>query len=154
MKRAFLICALAACSSKEAEPSGVANWDVTKTTVKDATGRCDKTDLPDGRRGTWCFMQPPLSLGGQKADVDLYFGGEGPDAKLIEIQLKLNVCDTEKLDAWARTSFGQPAERKGARAMWKNRYLYALVIADGGHCMVRVLPLSEEKEAQRIFTAP
>lgn len=148
------LLALAACSAAPAEPAGVGRWDVTKTQAKDATGRCEPTDLPDGRKGQYCFMQPAIAIGGQDAQVDLYFGGTAPDAPLVEEQLKINVCDPEKLDAWARTTFGAAAERHGERALWKNRYAFALVLPSGAHCRVSVLPLSEEKEARRIFAAP
>ena len=154
MKIAAALLLVAACSSAPAEPSGVANWDVTKTKLKDATGRCEPDDLPDGRKGTWCYMQPPLSIGGQNAQVDLYFGGVDPEAALIELQLKVNACEPEKLDAWARTAFGQPAEHApGGRTYWQNRYAYVLLIPNGGACMVRVLPLSEQKEVERIKKA-
>lgn len=143
-----------ACSAAPAEPAGVGRWDVTRTQLHDASGRCEPTDLPDGRKGTYCFMQPALGVAGQNAQVDLYFGGVAPESPLIELQLKINVCDPEKLDAWARTTFGTAAEHHADRTLWKNRYLYALLLPAGAHCRFSVLPLSEDREARRIFTAP
>ncbi len=146
--------ALAACKAAASEPSGIGSWDVTKTHRKDATGHCDRTDLPDGRKGTWCYMQPPVTVGEQPAQVDLYFAGTDDLAPLIELQLKVPACDIDKVDAWARTSFGTAMSRGGGRTVWKNRYMYVVLIPDGSRCLVRVLPLSEEKELQRITAAP
>src|SRR5262249_53149078 len=103
----------AACKAAPDEPSGIGAWDVTHTTRKDATGRCDPTDLPDGRRGTWCYMQQPLTIGGQPAQVDLYFAGSEPTAPLIELQLKVAACDIDKIETWGRTSFGAPTSHGG-----------------------------------------
>jgi hypothetical protein len=155
--RAWLLAGVAlagACKAAAEEPSGIGAWDVTKTTLADATGHCDRTELPDGRKGTWCYMQPSLSIGEQSAQVDLYFGGVDPTSPLIELQLKVPVCDVEKLEAWGRTSFGTPYARAGGRTLWKNRYLYAMLAPDGSRCMLRVLPLSEAKEWERITRAP
>jgi hypothetical protein len=150
---ALVMIGAAACKAAPAEPAGIGAWDVTRTRLHDATGHCEPTDLPDGRKGTWCYMQPALTVGGQSAQVDLYFGGRDPDAALIELQLKVPACNSETIDAWARTSFGAPYKRGGGRAFWKNRYLYLAVVPDGSRCLVRVLPLSEQAELDRIDKA-
>jgi hypothetical protein len=99
-------------------------------------------------------MQPTLTIGGQGTQVDLYFGGVDPQAPLIELQLKVPACDYDKADAWARTSFGAPYQRTGDRAFWKNRYLYVVLMRDDSRCLIRVLPLSERKELERIQKLP
>jgi len=152
---AALAMGAAACKAERSEPAGVANWDVTRTRLEDATGHCEPTDLPDGRKGTWCFLQPPLTVGGQAAEVDLYFGGTQPTSPLIELQLKVHACDQEKADAWVRSSFGAPYAFGAGRAFWKNRYLYvALIPAEGSRCLIRFFPLSEQKELERIQAEP
>ena len=150
MKRALALAGLVACSAAPAEPAGVGSWDVTRTHKKDATGRCEPTDLPDGRKGTWCYLQPPLKLGDQSAQVDLYFGGTGDDAPLVEEQLKIAACDLDKLDTWGRTSFGAPMGHGDAGTFWKNRYALVALVPVGSQCLVRVLPLSEQAEFDRI----
>jgi hypothetical protein len=147
--------AAAGCKATPAEPAGVGRWDLRTTTLADASGHCEPTDLPDGRKGTWCFMQPPLEIGGQGAAVDLYFGGTQPTAPLIELQLKVHACDQEKADAWVRSSFGKPYAWGHGRAFWKNRYLYlALMPASASRCLIRFFPLSEQKEFERVKAEP
>ena len=97
----------AACGRKT-EYAGLGPWHVKHTKLRDATGRCQPEDLPDGRKGTWCFGQPGLRLGGQDASVDLYFGGTTPDAPVIEIELQFRGCREEPLEAWLKTHFGAP----------------------------------------------
>jgi hypothetical protein len=159
VRRAVLALAVAsagACKAAAVEPSGVGAWDVTRTTLADATGHCDPTDLPDGRKGTWCYMQAPLSIGGQTAQVDLYFDGVARTAPLIELQLKVPVCDLDKLESWGRTSFGAPTAHARGRTLWQNRNLFAMLAPDreGARCMLRLLPRSEAKEWARITSAP
>lgn len=153
MKRAVLALLVAACSSAPAEPAGVGSWDVTRTHKKDATGRCEPTDLPDGRKGMWCYLQPAMKLGDQAAQVDLYFGGTADDAPLIEEQLKIAACDIDKLETWGRTSFGAPYQHGQGETFWKNRYAFFALVPSGSQCLVRVMPLSEQHEIDRIRAA-
>jgi hypothetical protein len=151
---AALACLVAACNSAPQEAAGAGGWDVTHTTLADARGgRCEPTDLPDGRKGTWCFLMPSLSLNGEAAQVDLYFGGTAPDAALVEIQLKVLQCHVDQAESWTATRFGNPVEHQGDRYYHQNRYVYAAVIPDGGRCLVRVLPISEKAELDRIKKA-
>lgn len=148
--------AVAACSSAPAQPAGVGEWDVTKTTLADASGRCDPTDLEDGRKGMWCSFQPALKVGEQAAAVDLYFGSTEPTSPVIEIQLQVKACRVEDFHAWMRTAFGNPLEFKGARFLWENRYL--LIAADmpgsASRCIVRIFPRAEQAMYDRIKRAP
>ena len=154
MKKAALLLGLAACGSAPQEAAGAGGWDVTHTTLADAHGgRCEPTDLPDGRKGTWCFLMPSLSLDGQTAQVDLYFGGTTPDAALIEIQLKVLQCKIDQAESWTATRFGNPVEHEGDRYYHQNRYVLAAVVPDGARCLVRVLPVSERAELERIKKA-
>jgi hypothetical protein len=146
-----LIVAAVACH-KDAEFSGIGAWSVTKTKLADATGRCEPTELPDGRKGTWCFGQAPLKLAGKLAEVDLYFLGDQKTAPLIEIQLKVRGCDEEALASWLRSSFGKATELAGAHGYWQNGFVWvaALMPSEPGRCLVRVLPLGEGGEIERI----
>ena len=156
MKRLALLLALAACGSHEPEYGGVGPWSVNETTLRRATGICEPTDLPDGRKGTWCFAQTPLKIAGSTTEVDLYFDGVLPDSKLIELQLKVRGCHEDQLETWMRQTYGIPFENRSRQAFWKNRYLYAAAFMPSkpGECLVRMLPLSEEKEWQRIHAPP
>ena len=141
----------AGCSRKT-EYAGLGPWHVKRTVLRDATGRCEPTDLPDGRKGTWCYGQPGLRLGGQDASVDLYFGGTTPDAKLVELQLQFRGCKDDQLGSWVRQTFGAPYEEHGRRALFKNTG--AFVVADlpesPGRCTLHMLPRSEAAEVARL----
>jgi hypothetical protein len=144
--------ALASCGDRQPEYSGVGQWSVTRTKLKDATGRCQPTDLPDGRAGTWCFRQPPFGIGKKSASVDLYFVGKEPTAPLIELQLNVRGCVEEDIEAWLRRNFGAPYETRDTRAYWRTpkMFLAAFLPQDPGRCVLRMLPLSEGAEIERI----
>jgi hypothetical protein len=145
--------AAAGCDGRDPEPSGLGNWRFPHTTLRDVTaGRCQPTDLEDGRKATWCFLQPPIRIGARTAEVDLYFLGSDPTARLIEIQLKLRGCREDELDQWMRTAFGPPIEARATRSYWKNSFLWAgaLMPSEPGRCVVHFLPLSENAEIARI----
>lgn len=155
MTRALLALAWlgAACSSRAPEFAGVGQWRFTHTTLRDVTGGiCQPTDLNDGRKGTWCFAQPPLRIGGRSAEVDLYFLGTDKAARLIEIQLKVRGCHEDELDQWMRSAFGPPIETRANRGYWKNSFLWAAVLmpSEPGRCLAHFLPLSENSEIDRI----
>lgn len=145
--------ALAGCEKKPAEFSGVGRWKFTSSTLAQAReGVCQPTELADGRKATWCFAQPPFKIGKRVADVDLYFLGTEPDAKLIEIQLKVRGCVEDELDQWMRAAFGPPIETTSTRGYWKNSFLWAaaLMPSEPARCVVHFLPLSENAEIARI----
>lgn len=143
----------AACHGRDAEYDGIGNWRFPRTTRKDIQdGLCQPTDLSDGRKATWCFAQPPIRIGRSTAEVDLYFLGTEPSARLIEIQLKVRGCHEDELEQWLRQAFGPPIESKPSRGYWKNSFLWAaaLMPSEPGRCLVHVLPLSENAEIDRI----
>ena len=150
MRRALAVAAtaaaLAGCSAEAPQYAGFGPWRVTTTTLASATGRCDPTELADGRSGSYCFLQPRLPIGKQAADVDLYFGGTEPTAKLVELQLKVRGCRAEEIETWLRTHFGAPLSGGAAtRPAFANRYLFiaAELPQPGGACLVRAFPRSE-----------
>jgi hypothetical protein len=153
--RAIAIAAavlIAACKSPPPEYDGIGPWRVTRTTLKDATGNCQPTDLPGGRKGSYCFGQNPLKLGGSTTEVDLYFDGATPDARLIEAQYKVRGCREEPLLEALRKLFGSPTGTQGAKVFWKNRYVFVAAVAptSPGQCLIRVLPLSETAEIANV----
>jgi len=157
MARPMLVVAAwlvgAACSGHDPEPSGLGPWRFPHTTRGDIkTGICQPTELNDGRQGTWCFAQTPIRIGARNADVDLYFLGTDPAARLIEIQLKVRGCHEDELDQWMRSGFGPPIETRSTRSYWKNSFLWAaaLLPSEPGRCVVHLLPLSENAEIERI----
>jgi hypothetical protein len=150
---AVLVAAAGACDRKDPEFAGLGKWRFTHTTLADVKeGICQPTDLSDGRKATWCFALTPMHLAKRNAEVDLYFLGTDPTAKLIEIQLKVRGCLENELDQWMRHSFGPPIETKGTRGYWKNSFLWAaaLMPSEPGRCLVHFLPLSEQSEIDRI----
>lgn len=143
------ILLLAACK-KEKQMSGVENWNVNRTRLKDATGRC----TPDGD-GMYCFGQKPMGIRGMVTDIDLYFGGQDPEAKLVEIQMKVGSCDDEQLYGWMQTNFGRPVEDKGSRKLWKSKFVYAIgempVPDEPGRCLVHIIPVGEKARYERLW---
>jgi hypothetical protein len=142
----------AGCSGGKGEYTGIGPYRVGHTTLRDAKGRCEPTDLPDGRKGTWCYLQPELQLAGRPATVDLYFLGTTPDAPVIEIQLQVVGCEEDALGLWLRKNFGAPSEERLPWAAWKTTklFLIAMMPSDPGRCMLRVLPKSEAVEFERL----
>lgn len=153
---AVAVAALGGCK-KEKQIAGIEQWHVNRTTRADATGRCLPEKLSDGRDGAYCFGQKPIGIRGMRADIDLFFASMEPDAKLVEIQLKVGGCDEEKLTAWLQTNLGDPFERQGAsRVAWKNAHLFAigyLPLADEpGRCLVRIVPRREENRFAALWS--
>ena len=145
--------ALGACSGREAEPNGVGPWRFGHSTLSHVhDGVCQPTTLDDGRKVTWCFAQQPFKIGKHIAEVDLYFDGVDKTAPLIELQMKVRGCVEDELDQWMRAAFGTPIETKPTRAYWKNSFVWAAAMmpSEPGRCLVRVLPLSENAEIERI----
>jgi hypothetical protein len=150
---AWLGLAGLACTGRAPEFDGIGSWRFTRTTRQDiTTGLCQPTDLNDGRKATWCFALPPIRIGERNAEVDLYFLGTEPTARLIEIQLKVRGCREAELETWMRGAFGPPIQSKPTRGYWKNSFLWAAAVmpSEPGRCLVHLLPLSENAEIERI----
>lgn len=153
MKKVLLLVALAACGGKkDKEHVGVKKWSVLTTTLKDTRepqpeGRCLPADLTDGRKGAWCTGLVGLNIRGLTANIDLYFESEQPEAKLVELQLKVGACKEETLSAWLTTEFGAWKSRDGNQARWENPNLLMaayLPLADDKYtCIVRMFPPRE-----------
>ncbi len=145
-------CSTAACSTDRPQYAGIGPYHVHRTKLANATGRCEPTDLPDGRKGSWCSLQPQLALAGRPADVDLYFLGTEPTAPLIEIQLQVRGCHDDKLSMYLRKSFGDPIEDHGTWLAWQNANVLVIgqLPSEPGRCLVRVLPRSEQAEFDRL----
>jgi hypothetical protein len=141
-----------ACKAEPDEYDGIGIWKVTKTTLSQATGRCSPTDLPDGRKGSYCFGQTPLRIAGSPAEIDLYFDGTEPGSRLIEEQLKVRGCREEAVLQFLRKLFGTPVGTKGPKVFWKNRFAFIAAIApsDPGQCLIRIFPLSETAEIAKV----
>lgn len=144
------------CDKREAEPAGIGRWRFNHLQLKQVKeGKCQPTPLSDGRAATWCFALTPYKIGKRIAEVDAYFLGTDPEAKLIEVQLKVRGCVEADLESWLRTNYGPPIEVKGTRAYWKNSFIWiaAIMPSDPGRCLVRMLPITEEAEIARIKAA-
>jgi hypothetical protein len=126
---------------------------VKRLTLGKAPGRCDPTDLPDGRKGMWCYALPKLGLAGMNAEVALYFGSNDPGGGVIEIQLQISGCKETPLSNWLRKNFGRPVEDRSTKAFWENANVYVVgeLGAEPGRCLVRVLPKSEKAEYERLM---
>lgn len=153
--RALVIVALlGACSEKQVEHAGVGTWSFTTSKLAHAkrAGRCQPTDLADGRKAMWCFGFQPYKIAGKIAEIDTYFRSADDDAPMIELQLNIRGCVEQDVDQWMRTQFGAPFEQKATRAYWKNSFLWAaaLLPAEPGRCRIHFLPISEGGEIERL----
>jgi hypothetical protein len=153
----LLLAALAACSERAPEPSGIGPYTFGHTTAGSIhDGNCQPTELGDGRKAIWCFALPPIKVGTKVAEVDTYFLAMPPydtkTAPLIEIQLRVRGCVEDEVDRWMRARFGAPIENKSTRAYWKNSFLWAaaLMPSEPGRCVVHFVPLSENAEIERL----
>ena len=148
---ALIVLLVAGCEQKK-QPAGIGPYHVKKLTLGKAGGRCDPTDLPDGRKGMWCYALPSLGVAGMKAEPSLYFGSSDPGAPVIEIQLQIAGCKEGPLAQWMRSNFGAPVEERSTKAFWENANVYVVgeLPAEPGRCLVRVLPKSEKAEYERL----
>ncbi|MGE0869387.1 MAG: hypothetical protein AB7P03_12530 [Kofleriaceae bacterium] len=148
------VLALAGCAPKDNDPTGIGKWQFGKFTLAkvDYTPFCQKTDLSDGRKGTWCFQQPPFKIGDRTAEVSLYFLGTEQTAPLIEIQFEVRGCVESELDAWLRNAFGGPISTRPNRGYWQNKHVWvaALMPAEPAKCRVHMIPRAETTEIERI----
>lgn len=148
-----LAVALGSCK-RTIDTTGIGRWSITRTTKADAAaaGVCQPTELPDGRAGTWCFGMPSIKIAGAVPEVHAYFLGDKADAHPIEIQWKIRGCREVALLEWLRKGFGKPIEERAARSYWQNgrMFLAAMVPESTAQCLVRMLPLSERGEIERI----
>jgi len=148
---AMALVVVAGCERKK-QPAGIGPYHVKRLTLGKAPGRCDPTDLPDGRKGMWCYALPSVTVAGMKSDVSLYFGSSDPAAPVIEIQLQVGGCNESALSTWIRTNFGAPLEDRAKKVFWENANVYVVgeLPAEPGRCLVRVLPKSERAEFERL----
>jgi hypothetical protein len=144
------------CEGRKPEAAGFGRWRFNHLTLDQVKeGKCQPTDLNDGRKATWCFAQTPYKVGKRTAEVNAYFLGTAPDSKLIEVQLSVRGCVEDDLEQFLRQSYGPPIEVKGNRASWKNSFIWiaAIMPSDPGRCLVHMLPVSENGEIARIKAA-
>lgn len=148
---AWVLGAASGCK-RERVIAGFGKWNVTTTKRRDATGRCEPTDLADGRKATWCFGQRPVAIVGRSADVDLYFEGSDDNAKAIEIQFSVRGCQVEKTFNWLREVFGPSSAATGPWTYWENEHLLfaAGLPSEPGRCHLRLFPVSERREYERV----
>jgi hypothetical protein len=154
---AIVACAVAALGGCKKEPQivGVGKWNVNTTTRADATGKCLPEQLSDGRAGSYCVGQAPMKIAGMTVEIDLYFAGNEPTAKLVEIQMKANACDEEGLLGWMRQTFGNPVDQLGSIRQYRNEQLYGFASIplrdDPIRCVVRLIPAREKAHFEQYW---
>lgn len=132
---AAVAVASAACK-RDREIDGVAGWSLERTTLADAQGICS----PYGEL-TWCYRNPGLSLGEQRASVDLYFRGDDDDAPLVEILLAINACRPAEVEGVLSSQLGDPAMRRDSVLRWDGAYAitFAQLESKGGSCEINIV---------------
>lgn len=130
------------CSKKEGPIDGIGEWHIGKTRVTEGTiCQPQKGDL------TWCSHQPEMTIAEHRASVDLYFRGQGDDARLVEILLAMSQpCNTEALDRWLTSKLGAASGTRGKALVWttKAATIAALLPAKDGECRIHFLDPRDE----------
>lgn len=150
-----VLAMLAACKDAGQGVAHFGEWTIGKTTLQDATGRCEPTTFANGRAGVYCFGQRPATIAEQRATVDLYFATNTPDAPLIELQLTIAACKPEPVQGWLRSTLGKPRSFVGSRMTWESRAMLGLadVPTATGKCQLRFFPPSERGEFDQLTAA-
>ena len=154
MRKVLLLTLLLfACKPKPPPVNGLGPYVLGETKL--ATGKRRARCQPDGKI-MWCFGAPAIKVGDQPAAVDLYFDGQGDDASLIEIALRIRGCNIDAVDAALRTALGPSTQRRGRKLFWRSKFSFvaARLRVDGNACEVnfvdpkdttRIAKLREEK---------
>ena len=99
------------------EYNGIGGWVLGKTVRSQAGGICE----PQAGL-VWCGNDPlsnrTVSLGGQAADIGLYFASNDPKAPLVEIVLDVSACDVHALTRWMKSTFGTPSQSQPSKLFW------------------------------------
>lgn len=138
--------AAVSCSKKEGPIDGIGNWHLGKTKVGEGT-ICQPQE---GSELTWCSHNPEMVIAEHRASVDLYFGGKGEDARLVEILLAIGQpCNTEALDRWLTSKLGAASGTRGKALVWtgEKATIAALLPAKDGECRIHFL---DPKDAARL----
>jgi hypothetical protein len=139
-----LVACLLACSARAPDTSGVGPYVLGSTKLADGevNARCQPTD-----ELTWCFGSPQIALGAQSATVDLYFGGHGKDAPLVEIVLAVRSCQVPVVEAALDKAIGAASESGPKRRVWSRRsaFILAKLPGSGTTCEVYFVAPSDKK---------
>ena len=148
-------CCAASCSQKQAGINGIGEWVLLETELRQAPGFCNpEQDI------TFCSANGTVPLGGQPAEVGLYFRGGELDSKLIEIELAVRRCDAGALRTVLTHELGTPNSQKSNHYFWASKSSFiagTIPDADGRRCLVsfvapddtkRIADLTAEAEAE------
>ena len=113
---ALAVCCTASCARKEAGINGVGNWVLLETELKQAPGFCNPEE-----NVTFCSANGTVPIGGQPAEVNLYFRGGELDSKLIEIELFVRRCDAAALRTALTQELGTPNTQAGSHYFWRSK---------------------------------
>lgn len=143
--------ALVGCKRKR-EYNGFGKWVIGKTKYAHAGGHCKPT-----AGVVWCGDDPldkhrSLDLGGQSANVGLYFDHAEPSSELIEIELEIRGCNDQSLRSWMESTFGKPTETQGKKSYWKQRstYVAATMPRDDLSCIINMVKADDAKRISQL----
>ena len=137
------VCCAASCGRKEAEINGIGQWVLLKTELRQAPGFCN----PE-QEITFCSANGSVPLGGQRADVNLYFRGGELDSKLIEIELFVRRCDAAALRTVLTQELGTPNTQKNNHYFWRSKSSFiagTIPDDDGRRCIVSFVAPDDEQ---------
>ena len=141
---AALVAALSAtaCNKKEAPIDGIGPWHLGKSKASEGT-ICQ----PQDGGLTWCSHNPEMTIAEHRASVDLYFRGQEPDAKLVEILLALSApCNREAIDRWLTQRLGAATRAAGNAVVWEGEAatIVGMLPAADGECRIHFVAPSDK----------
>jgi hypothetical protein len=135
----ILVLGLLACSKADDGMNGVGPWNFKRSTLADAeaAGRC----LAIEGGFMQCLGLSAMQVGGQPANVQLYFQSADKSAPLIEISLSIRTCKAAEVAADLTTRLGEPKDvlDGGKTLFWapKGMFVRAQVPEKGsGVCVI------------------
>ena len=140
---------LGGCSRKKPEINGIGSWVLLESQLRQAPGFCNPDEI------TFCSGNGAVPLGGQPADVGLYFRGPEPTSPLIEITLSVRRCkDNKVIDAMVE-ALGAPNVRKGNHFLWRGKLavVAAELPASGRRCEVSFVTATDKERVAALTAA-
>ncbi|WP_152629892.1 hypothetical protein [Haliangium ochraceum] len=132
---------------------GIGGFELDKTQLGSLSGRCFQP-------GEGALMRCPgiaaVSLGGQNAEIELYFPDDSVESTLREIMLVVSNCNVEALDAYLRETLGKPSGTADKRSFWASEHSYVSAALPGEmrECEVNFVSLQDAERIAELGGTP
>lgn len=134
---------------RKAPVNGIGAFEIGKTQLGQLNGRCIDASDP---ALMFCPGVAGVEIDKQHANIDLYFGGQAVDAKLVEILLAVNACQPEPLRSWLTDTLGEAAGQNGTRTFWSNEHVFisAGLPVEPGRCEINFVAAKDTARIERL----